>query len=55
MEQLYVLAAVLSQPHMHNLKVKSICERNLINLKKLSAIIMHLELATDEIMKVDLK
>lgn len=52
LEQLFVVAAELSQEHMHDLKVNDICERNLINLTRLSAIIVHLELAIDEVMRI---
>ena len=50
-DELYGIALELNHP-LWSTDIKGVCMENLLLLKKLSAIITHLELAIDEVLKV---
>lgn len=52
-EKLYKLAYDLNQPNSQLLAPDYFLEENLKTLKKINAIVIHLELAIDEIMKME--
>lgn len=54
-EKLYKLAVDLKHEHDPLMGVDYFCEENLKVLKKINAIVIHLELAIDEIMKMENK
>jgi hypothetical protein len=52
LDNLAIIAASLNYEHMQDSIIQQICEDNLINLRKVNAIIIHLELAIEEVLKV---
>lgn len=53
--KLYVLAHELTEPAEDGALLADICEHTMQVLKKINAIVIHLELAIDEIMKMENK
>ncbi len=51
-DNLNIIAASLAFDYCKDTFVKDICDSNLINLRKLSDIIMHLQLVCEEVLKV---